>query len=470
MINMNQFLNKTNLDKKRNICMEKKINEYLNYIGSKSLDVISCEDIYKELICYNSRKISESSKCIEDIFENLSFDIRKYIKLQDQTIIISNNLDIDNSKKMIELGIFNKLTYITDNINKLIIFLNKKKIRFSAKLKIYDNVGYMSIVILDSDDALKVIDFVNCKLNKYIYNSNPLFFSYDNVMVSLYEEYSYIELLSKYLYNFILDMRKYEKEIDYNNFKDYMIDNYFKINNQIDMYKYLDFNSRNIKLSTFFANLDEITNIIIYLFNGRDFDDFKSFFHKLKKKKKNVYENYDDFSECNELFKELIEKMFLNYGEEYARTNIINYLKTGNSDYITRKADIRNRVVSSSLFMIYLHNISIDEELDKIINSCKFEIKKKILEDVCKETFKNYCSENNKNFGKMQVAIGLIRMECGDYSVITRNNDARKIAIDNIKPNDVLGLIKSSLGIDYVRKVDELYELYANYIEKMCIG
>ena len=61
-------------------------------------------------------------------------------------------------------------------------------------------------------------------------------------------------------------------------------------------------------------------------------------------------------------------------------------------------------------------------------------------------------------------------MGSGDYSSITRKNDARKIAIDNIKPNEVLRLIKSSLGIDYVRKVDELYELYANYIEKICIG
>ena len=189
--------------------MNKRINEYLNLIGSKRLDDLSYEYIYKELICYNSTKISDSNKTIAEIFETLPLDIRKYIKLQDQTLIISNNLDIDNTKKMIELGIFNKIAYINDNITKIILFLNKKKIRFSAKLKIYDNVGYMSIVIMNPDDALKVIDFANCKLNKYIYASNPLLFSYDNVMISLYEEYSYLEILARYLYNFILDMKKY---------------------------------------------------------------------------------------------------------------------------------------------------------------------------------------------------------------------------------------------------------------------
>lgn len=450
--------------------MNKRINEYLNLIGSKRLDDLSYEYIYKELICYNSTKISDSNKTIAEIFETLPLDIRKYIKLQDQTLIISNNLDIDNTKKMIELGIFNKIAYINDNIIKIILFLNKKKIRFNAKLKIYDNVGYMSIVIMNPDDALKVIDFANCKLNKYIYASNPLLFSYDNVMISLHEEYSYLEILARYLYNFILDMNKYGKEIDYNSFKDFMINNYFKISNQIDMYKYLDFNSRDIKLSKFFTNLDEITNIIIYIFNGSDFDDFKTYFYKLKKKKKSSYENYDNISECSQLFEELVKKMYLNYGEDYTRINVNKYLKTGNNEYITRKDDIRNRVMSSNLFMIYLHQIPVDERINQIIDSCKIEKKKKILEDVCKETFKNCCNENNKDFGKTQVAIGLIRMGSGDYSSITRKNDARKIAIDNIKPNEVLRLIKSSLGIDYVRKVDELYELYANYIEKICIG
>ena len=34
--------------------MNKRINEYLNLIGSKRLDDLSYEYIYKELICYNS--------------------------------------------------------------------------------------------------------------------------------------------------------------------------------------------------------------------------------------------------------------------------------------------------------------------------------------------------------------------------------------------------------------------------------
>ena len=173
--------------------------------------------------------------------------------------------------------------------------------------------------------------------------------------------------------------------------------------------------------------------------------------------------------DCNDLFCELVSNMYFNYGEEYTKVNIIKYRDTGMVDYITRKDNLRRRVMASKNFMIFIMNINLSDEIDKIIDTIKFDKKKKVLENVCREIFKRYIDYDNKNYSKIQVARSLIRMSYGDYSIITRNNDIRKMAIDNISADEVLWLIKKSLGIDKVVREEELYELYAEYIESLCI-
>jgi len=286
-------------------------------------------------------------------------------------------------------------------------------------------------------------------------------------------EYSYIEILAKYLYRFIVEMKKLNKEINYNNFKDFMLNNYLAIDEEIDIYKYLEFNSSGVKLSNFFTNLNICTSLILYLFNGSDINRFKVYYSNLNRKNSkilNKYSIYDNVSECDELFSELVKCMFLNYGENYTRENIFKYRNTGMGDYITRKNNLRRRIMSSKIFIIFLLNIDLEKKIDEELIILKFEQKRKILENICKEVFLTYVDRDDKSLSKIQVARSLIRMSYGDYATITRNNDARKNAIDNIKPNEVIGLIKGSLGIDYVKREEELYQLYADYIENLCIS
>lgn len=453
--------------------MRKKIDEYLNKISKISLDVINYEYIYKELICYDNGNLNECIKDILRVFTDLLDNNKKYIKIVDDSILITNIEDDDTSKRRVRLGIFNKLEYITFNVENLIGFCNKKKIRFSGKLECYDNIGYLELEIKDIDESLRVIDYVNSKLGNYIYSVNPLFFSVDNVMVSLNGEYSYIEILSMYLYKFIFKMKELNMNIDYNNFKDFMLDNYLRIDNQIDMNKYLDFNFKEIKLSTFFSNLNECTNIILYLFNGNEFEEFRDYYRKLNRKNSkisNKYSIFDNLDDCRDLFSELVTSMISNYGEDYARENIIKYRDTGKGDYITRKDNLRRRVMACKNFIIFLMKIDLNWEIDKVIDKYVFERKKKILENICREVFLTYLDDENRNYSKIQVARSLIRIGYGDYSTITRNNDARKNAIDNIEPSEVVKLIKNSLSIEHVKKEEELYELYAEYIENLCIN
>ena len=453
--------------------MNKKIEEYLKVLRKFSIEDLSYDIIYKELICHENINLNGCVKDVLRVFTDMIETDERYINLSGDSILISNTDDSFDTGRKIRLGIFNKLECVVSNIDSLLVFCNKKKIKFRGKLENYDNVGYLELEINDVEEAIKVIDYVNSKLSSNIYSVNPLFFSVSNVMVSLNGKYSYIEILSMYLYRFILKMNEYKMDIDYVNFKTFILENYYMINNHVDMYQYIDLNVRNIKLSSFFSNIDEVTNIIVYLFNGNDYDDFKEYYRKLNRKNSkinNKYLIYDDVDSCTSLFEELVNNMFFNYGEEYTRESVINYMNTGKSDYITRKDNLRKRVMDNKVFMIYLRKISLVDEIDRLIGLCKIEKNGKILEEVCKTMYLNYLDHDNQCLGKIQVARGLIRMQYGDYSAITRNNNARRMAIENIVPTEVVSLIKYSLGIEHVKKEEELYELYAEYIENICIS
>lgn len=451
--------------------MNKRIDEYLNKISKFSLDEIDYDYIYRELICYNNRNIDD---CVMDtlrVFTEMVNNDKKYINMDNDSLLISNTSGFVNGKRIIKLGIFNKLDNVIFNIDSIISYCNKKRISFFGKLNNYDNVGYLEINVSNIDDSMLLIDYINNKLGKNLYSVNPLFFSVGCVMVSLDSEYSYIEIMSSYLYRFIMDMKRFCLNVDYNNFKSYMLDNYYKIDNQIDMYRYVDFNTKGISLSKFFANLDEVTNMIMYLFNGNDIDEFKEYYCKLNRKNsKNVnkYLDYDNIDGCCCLFEELVLVMYLNYGEDYTRDNIIKYMNSGKVDYITRKNNLRRKIMAEKRFIIYLMSIDLDKKIDKIINNIKFEKKKKILEDVCKCVFLNYI-DRNVNYSKIQVARCLIRMSYGDYSTVTRCGNARKLAMDNIDSDEIVKLIKMTLEIDRVCVESELYELYADYIERLCV-
>ena len=210
--------------------------------------------------------------------------------------------------------------------------------------------------------------------------------------------------------------------------------------------------------------MEEITNLIIFSFNGSNFDDFKSYFYKLiKNKKKNKYSSYDNLDDCYDLFKELVESMYSIHGRDITKNNIKKYMLTSNCDYITRSNNLREKVISSKKFMIFLCKKSIDQEVDKIIDKYEFDKEKDFLEDICKDI---YLLSDDRNLGKIQVARCLIRMEYGDYSTITRNNGLREKAYNGINSKDIIKLIKDSLNIDKEIKLEKLYELYADYIDK----
>ena len=457
---------------KRGLCMNNDVNYFFNKINNVSLDMVDYDYVYSELICCCAKGIDNSNNMdILRIFSDLIDLDKKYIKMKDDYILITNDFRKKHFNRRVRLGIFNKIDNVIFNIDSLISFCNKKKIIFNGVLRKINMVLYLELEINNIDDSLLLINYINSKLVNNLYDVGSLFFSIDKVIISLDGEYSYVEILSKYLVDFIFKMKCIGDIVNYDNFKKYMLENYYKIDNEIEMDSFLRFNFKDIELSKFFRCLEQSTEIILYLFNGNNFDKFKSYFNKINKINYNKkYMIYDNFDGCRDIFIQLVTSMYLNYGEDYTKNNILKYRDTGMGDYITRKDDLRKKVISSKNFKIYLMSLSLDKEIDLVINKIKYEKKKIILEEVCKEIFFKYLDSNSINFSKLQVARSLIRMSYGDYSTITRFNDARKKAIDNIESNEVLDLIKMVLGIEKVLIEEELYELYADYIENLCIN
>lgn len=188
-------------------------------------------------------------------------------------------------------------------------------------------------------------------------------------------------------------------------------------------------------------------------------------------------ENIDD--DTKDLLLEIINTMINKYGNLGAKNAIFKYKKDKKIEYITRTKDLRKKIKSSTNFNNYIDSIS-KEELEDLINSktkkdnkqvAEINSKEKtmdkisLLEEISKEIYKS--AINSKVDGEKQVAISLIKLSNGQYEYITRSNDARTIAKENISSNEVENYIKTTLENEgYIIENDiDMYYLYANRIK-----
>lgn len=188
-------------------------------------------------------------------------------------------------------------------------------------------------------------------------------------------------------------------------------------------------------------------------------------------------ENIDD--DTKDLLLEIINTMINKYGNLGAKNAILKYKKDKKIEYITRAKDLRKKIKDSTNFNSYIDSIS-KEELENLINNKTkedseqdIEINSKektidkisLLEEISKEIYKS--AINSSADGEKQVAISLIKLSNGQYEYITRSNDARTIAKENISSDEVENLIRTTLENEgYIIENDiDMYYLYANRIK-----
>jgi len=494
---------------------KEQIEEFFKDIENNLKNIITNYKMDVNLINYYDEKLLKEKifnfignyglKEKKDIF-NILFEIKdEYKNNKKLNVSISlNTLTINNKKNdddfIINLTIPLKEDNLKENLSKIITFLNKKRINYLFNLSNTLTNNAVRISLTNNNDAKKVVDFIkNDKdISKDLYDVNPLYITDGKVILSskcmLIDQ---LNILDKYICDYIVKSIVSKKTICFSNFENYIQASLIDFEIQFDL-------STHIKLSG--ANggyydycLVELQNILFLtatnLRNIENENDFTKIFYNLNNeltKKENIEEKlnkFKDFSyksmlENKELENQLIITMTNKYGQDSTKKAIRSYCdivqKDKNSillNYVTRENGLREKVRCSRSFRTYL-NLHREGWLDSKFEelSCNFvenlenikSQKEVILEQVCKETY--LAALECDSPAKIQVAMLLLKMKKNNYDYITRKNNARKIAKENIKPEEVKELIKKSLeanGYIFEDNVD-LYSLYASHIEHIC--
>lgn len=452
----------------------------------------------------------------EDIEEVVSEVLKKYDQNKKVKIYknSSNDFSIIPTKETTEeskINIHVPLTKegISKNLSKIIDFLIKSKINYRVTVSSNLKIDTVIISVTNPDDAKKVTKFINStkEISKNMYDFNPLFVSEEKVFLSInFLKLSYANILSKYIFSFIYDCIKQNKTANIVDFEKYMYANLLELQSKYDLSEQLKITGISTEYQQSLIELEYILELMCAnlknIVNGTNFNDiFYSQYDELNKRKDS--DEYKDFSDENftndsQLLKEIVEIMTYKYGYDYTKRAINNYRNAGIFDttkassikntsglsdgleYITREKDLRKRVKQAKSFRTYL-NKHTQEELECLFERAKPTLSQEsvenvktteemLLEQICKEIYQSCNTPENEFQGKIQVAVALIKMSNGNYNYVTRNNNARKIAQENIKPENVVKILKKALRTTgyIIENEEDLYELYATHIEYLC--
>ena len=468
-----------------------KINLFLYEIHSLSEEEkLTEEKVYNGLINYGIKK--------EDIYSIISEIVNKYkdnkkvkiTELNNNYIIESINKDkIDNNYK-ININIPLLKEEISKNLSKIIDYLIKNKINFIFYINGILKIDSFVIKIDNIKYAEKIIGYINN--NQAIMNNkyeiNPIFPNEEKVFLTLEKNISYMQILSKYICKYTNMCIEQKKSSNINDLEKYMYSKYLELSSKKDLSEQLKMIDNLGKNKNNLKELEDITRLISCslksaINNLNSKETFYKIYEELNSKENDInkYKDFteENFNKDNQLLKEIITLMSRKYGYEYAKKALYNYKNDENNgiNYIIRKNNLREKVKHSKTFRTYINSYS-EQEFEQKFEKLKPELTKEnikttkemILEEICKETYLA-CDTKERNYtGKSQVAIALIRMSRNDYSLITRNNNARKLAKDNLKPEEIIETIKKTLETNgYILENEiDLYELYVTHIEKIC--
>lgn len=396
----------------------------------------------------------------------------------------SSVLDGTFSTNPIKLYLPLKGENIQNSLKKIFDFITDNGIVHYSKLARDVRNDDLVIRVLSKEDADKIIEFVNSdpELTKDMYNPNPFCINQGKVGLAMDYRLSYNEVISKYLFYYLKEATLNNEIANYESFKFFIQRNLQALYDKDDLSEQIrNYAMNNLDdLPNFLQGLEEITEIILLNLEGGSKDQL---YDKFKERNSLEFkrDGYKDFSYSNlfvsdaDLFKDIITTMYYKYGEYATKENLREFKSLNDLSRITRSNNLRERVMASPTFRTYISFISIDEEMNLLFpkkgNLFEERVSKdSILEYVCKQTYLASQTEERHYTGKIQVASSLIYMKNHVYDRVTRTNNARRIAKDNIEPNEVDDLIRKTLEKNgYIIENDyDLYNLYATHIEYLC--
>ena len=452
-----------------NILIEKLLQTLQEDLLSNNIDI---DYIYSYLNNYEIDNNIDITYTLNKINNN------KYnkINLLDNSLeVISNDYVMDNT---IIMNLTIKEKNIVNIIDKIIKYLDKEKIQYKITIsnKLINN--NVNINLTNKLDIFKLSEYINKKINKEdLYKVNPLYINDSKISYNLSTKLSYNYITAYYIYLFLNEIKD-KHIVTSNEFYSFMLKHSQNINECHDLSNYLELNKEKNNID-YLIDFEIITNELFEVIKRGTLEnifELNDLYNNIEYKDKLIdkYKSFNDISLNETLLNKIIIAMITKYGYQYSLNSLLEFSKSYNVNLITRTNNLRNEVINSTSFITYLNTINIKDKVD-IINE-DLDIKEEdltsdlILENICKETYLSCQNEEKKYSGKIQVARSLIRLTYGDYSGITRTNNARKIAKEKLLPEEIEEIIKISLEKNgyIIESESDLYELYATHISHIC--
>ena len=452
-----------------NILIEKLLQTLQEDLLSNNIDI---DYIYSYLNNYEIDNNIDITYTLNKINNN------KYnkINLLDNSLeVISNDYVMDNT---IIMNLTIKEKNIVNIIDKIIKYLDKEKIQYKITIsnKLINN--NVNINLTNKLDIFKLSEYINKKINKEdLYKVNPLYINDSKISYNLSTKLSYNYITAYYIYLFLNEIKD-KHIVTSNEFYSFMLKHSQNINECHDLSNYLELNKEKNNID-YLIDFEIITNELFEVIKRGTLEnifELNDLYNNIEYKDKLIdkYKSFNDISLNETLLNKIIIAMITKYGYQYSLNSLLEFSKSYNVNLITRTNNLRSEVINSTSFITYLNTISIKDKVD-IINE-DLDIKEEdltsdlILENICKETYLSCQNEEKKYSGKIQVARSLIRLTYGDYSGITRTNNARKIAKEKLLPEEIEEIIKISLEKNgyIIESESDLYELYATHISHIC--
>lgn len=414
--------------------------------------------IYSELIRFNPTSLGYG-KVKPDSLINIQSHLKNNIKggvfFTDGYFLYFNNKTCHESNFM--YGLRNSIkVYISCDINniynvskELLEFVLKENIPSQFKMAKEIRNDAILIRIINKEDTIKVINFINSLKYKSTVSTNP-FILRDGKTSLAWDGKSSYNMTLAYLFKNYFKSKKESKSIDTASIEDFVKFIQEELINCND-YNYFMEHYTHLERYLIYKDFSKISNIILENLNGTL---TKERLFEYQKEKVTTIDNKRDINDKKDKLIYIIHKLSLFYSIEQIHTIILQYVQSENVNFFTRKENIRNIVID---------NFSPDE------------IKEIILE-IGKKSFHECINLTNNKYGERQCLYALAEFIISNKLNSFTGDKGIRSKFGFIVPNDWYSLIiENELSekyyneiIDRIRNLsDEEKKLVSKEIEKI---
>lgn len=453
-------------------------------------DILSHNNIYGNLVrYYTPMKYNNANLFAVWVKNNQRNNTMVFVDRNWQYFcqFISQRHKMNNSKLHRKIYLSLEPTYLENGVERLFDFLSRENIPHISKVGKLSRDDQVVVRVGNSEDCEKVLNFIDT--DPYIQEGkkkpNPFAFQERGVALATDGEVSYNTCMSYLVEIYLREYVDRIDEININTFLDFCVDYYnkyfvkkedvekiyhdFSVDNIYELYKIVDYK---YCLKLFLNGLSE-------KFNYKDYDEFVENKDLTYDKEFSKFADKMDLNNYMELFTELCEVMIEKY-EQDGKEHIKAFIDTGDSSYITRTNNLRDRV-SNGVFINYVlkyaknNGITIDKLIDSVYQKSKGAMfdnsKSELLKKGVNVTYFHHQQlyEMGKDIGNgyqyaQSAMVRLLRN--GKYDGFTRQNNIRFDVKNNITQEDAYNIVMKELGLTNVDTIS-VVDLANKYIDKV---